>query len=49
MDTSPLVQTRAGTARYVRGLLRHLDVDGTDLLRKMNHGDTGDTETHGGR
>jgi glycosyltransferase involved in cell wall biosynthesis len=27
MDVSPLVQTRAGTARYVRGLLRHLDVE----------------------
>ena len=26
IDVSPLVQTRAGTARYVRGLLRHLDV-----------------------
>ena len=26
MDVSPLVQTRAGTARYVRGLLAHLDV-----------------------
>lgn len=26
MDVSPLAQTRAGTARYVRGLLRHLDV-----------------------
>lgn len=26
MDVSPLVQTRAGTARYVRGLLRELDV-----------------------
>jgi glycosyltransferase involved in cell wall biosynthesis len=27
MDTSPLAQTRAGTARYVRGLLAHLDVE----------------------
>ena len=27
MDVSPLVQTRAGTARYVRGLLEHLDVE----------------------
>ncbi len=27
MDVSPLAQTRAGTARYVRGLLRHLDVE----------------------
>jgi glycosyltransferase involved in cell wall biosynthesis len=27
LDVSPLVQTRAGTARYVRGLLRHLDVE----------------------
>jgi glycosyltransferase involved in cell wall biosynthesis len=27
MDVSPLVQTRAGTARYVRGLLRHLEVE----------------------
>jgi glycosyltransferase involved in cell wall biosynthesis len=27
MDVSPLVQTRAGTARYVRGLLAHLDVE----------------------
>jgi glycosyltransferase involved in cell wall biosynthesis len=26
LDVSPLVQTRAGTARYVRGLLRHLNV-----------------------
>jgi glycosyltransferase involved in cell wall biosynthesis len=26
MDVSQLAQTRAGTARYVRGLLRHLDV-----------------------
>jgi glycosyltransferase involved in cell wall biosynthesis len=27
MDVSPLAQTRAGTARHVRGLLRHLDVE----------------------
>jgi glycosyltransferase involved in cell wall biosynthesis len=27
MDVSPLAQTRAGTARYVRGLLAHLDVE----------------------
>src|SRR4051812_799386 len=27
MDVSPLVQTRAGTARYVRGLLAHLEVE----------------------
>jgi glycosyltransferase involved in cell wall biosynthesis len=27
MDVSPLAQTRAGTARYVRGLLRHLEVE----------------------
>ncbi len=27
LDVSPLVQTRAGTARYVAGLLRHLDVE----------------------
>jgi hypothetical protein len=27
MDVSPLAQTRAGTARYVEGLLRHLDVE----------------------
>jgi glycosyltransferase involved in cell wall biosynthesis len=27
LDVSPLVQTRAGTARYVRGLVRHLDVE----------------------
>ena len=26
LDTTPLRQTRAGTARYVRGLLAHLDV-----------------------
>jgi glycosyltransferase involved in cell wall biosynthesis len=26
MDTTPLRQTRAGTARYLRGLLAHLDV-----------------------
>ncbi len=26
IDTTPLLQTRAGTARYVRGLLGHLDV-----------------------
>jgi glycosyltransferase involved in cell wall biosynthesis len=26
LDVSPLAQTRAGTARYVRGLRRHLDV-----------------------
>jgi glycosyltransferase involved in cell wall biosynthesis len=26
LDTTPLQQTRAGTARYVRGLLAHLDV-----------------------
>ena len=26
LDVSPLVQSRAGTARYVRGLLGHLDV-----------------------
>ena len=26
IDTTPLLQTRAGTARYLRGLLRHLDV-----------------------
>lgn len=27
IDTTPLLQTRAGTARYLRGLLEHLDVD----------------------
>jgi glycosyltransferase involved in cell wall biosynthesis len=27
LDTTPLRQTRAGTARYVRGLLGHLDVE----------------------
>ena len=27
LDVSPLQQTRAGTARYVRGLLRHLEVE----------------------
>jgi glycosyltransferase involved in cell wall biosynthesis len=27
LDVSPLVQTRAGTARYVQALLRHLDVE----------------------
>ena len=27
LDTSPLVQTRAGTARYVRALAEHLDVE----------------------
>jgi glycosyltransferase involved in cell wall biosynthesis len=27
VDTTPLRQTRAGTARYLRGLLAHLDVD----------------------
>ena len=26
IDTTPLAQTRAGTARYLRGLLAHLDV-----------------------
>ena len=26
IDTTPLLQTRAGTARYLRGLLAHLDV-----------------------
>jgi glycosyltransferase involved in cell wall biosynthesis len=26
LDTTPLLQTRAGTARYLRGLLAHLDV-----------------------
>ncbi len=26
IDTTPLLQTRAGTARYLRGLLSHLDV-----------------------
>jgi glycosyltransferase involved in cell wall biosynthesis len=26
IDTTPLLQTRAGTARYLRGLLTHLDV-----------------------
>ncbi len=31
MDVSPLVQTRAGTARYVRGLLHHLDVQQLSL------------------
>ena len=25
LDTSPLIQTQAGTARYVRGLLAHND------------------------
>ena len=27
LDTSPLVQTQAGTARYVRGLLAHNDYE----------------------
>jgi glycosyltransferase involved in cell wall biosynthesis len=31
MDVSPLLQTRAGTARYVRGLLRHLEVERLSL------------------
>src|SRR5206468_7140661 len=26
IDTTPLLQTRAGTSRYLRGLLAHLDV-----------------------
>jgi glycosyltransferase involved in cell wall biosynthesis len=31
IDTTPLLQTRAGTARYLRGLLDHLDVDIEEL------------------
>jgi glycosyltransferase involved in cell wall biosynthesis len=34
MDVSPLAQTRAGTARYINGLLRELDGrDGVDVRR----------------
>ncbi len=31
IDTTPLAQTRAGTARYLRGLLAHLDVPVREL------------------
>jgi glycosyltransferase involved in cell wall biosynthesis len=31
IDTTPLLQTRAGTARYLRGLLAHLDVPVREL------------------
>jgi len=31
IDTTPLAQTRAGTARYLRGLLAHLDVSVREL------------------
>ena len=31
IDTTPLLQTRAGTARYLRGLLDHLQVDIEEL------------------
>ena len=31
IDTTPLLQTRAGTARYLRGLLTHLDVPISEL------------------
>ncbi len=31
LDTTPLAQTRAGTARYVEGLRAHLDVDLVEL------------------
>jgi glycosyltransferase involved in cell wall biosynthesis len=31
LDTTPLLQTRAGTARYVRGLRDHLDVELVEL------------------
>ena len=31
IDTTPLLQTRAGTARYLRGLLDHLEVDIEEL------------------
>jgi glycosyltransferase involved in cell wall biosynthesis len=34
MDVSPLVQTRAGTARYIRGLLDRLQVD----VRRLSFG-----------
>ncbi len=37
IDTTPLVQTRAGTARYVRGLLAHLEVPvSTPGLRRVD-------------
>jgi glycosyltransferase involved in cell wall biosynthesis len=36
LDTTPLRQTRAGTARYVRGLRDHLDVDLVELSFPAN-------------
>ena len=41
MDVSPLVQTRAGTARYIRGLLERLRVD----VRRLSFGGEGRAST----
>ena len=38
MDISPLVLTRAGTARYVRSLVEGLHEAGTDIARKYSFG-----------
>ena len=38
MDVSPLVLTRAGTARYVRSLLEALRDTGTEIAREYSFG-----------
>jgi glycosyltransferase involved in cell wall biosynthesis len=38
VDVSPLVQTRAGTARYLKGLLRELDRRGDVEVRTLSFG-----------
>jgi glycosyltransferase involved in cell wall biosynthesis len=43
LDVSPLVQTRAGTARYIRNLLRHLGGD----VRRLSFGGQGRASTLG--
>ena len=39
MDVSPLVQTRAGTARYIKGLLRELRRREDVAIRELAFGD----------
>jgi len=41
MDTSPLVQTRAGTARYIRGLLGELERRSDLDVRRLSFGSAG--------
>jgi glycosyltransferase involved in cell wall biosynthesis len=44
VDTSPLVQTRAGTARYVRGLLGELERRKDVEVRRLSFGGPGRTD-----